>query len=324
MAAMRVTSAAARAVCIGAAIACALAAAAGCGPRDQAAGPGAGTAPGATAIPVGRSDQSVSVDGVLRTYHLYRPAGLAAPATLVIMLHGGFGSGLQAERSYGWDHQADAAHFLVAYPDGLDHAWNSGGGCCGRPAANGVNDVGFITDMVTAIGHRLRLDPRRLYVTGISNGGMMAYRLACDTSIFAAIGPDSATLLGACDDPAPVSVIHIHGTADHNIRYNGGPGDGVARIDGPPVPSVVASWRRVDQCAAPVVTVRRPVTTSVATCPGQRAVELIMIQGAGHQWPGAPDRPLIQRILGTDPPSTALSATAVIWRFFLHHPKPAG
>jgi polyhydroxybutyrate depolymerase len=315
-------SRAARAAIAASLAAAGLACVAGCGPRTQAADPGS-TGAATTAIPVGRSSQTISVGGTLRTYHLYRPAGLPNPAPLVVMLHGGFGSGSQAERSYGWDQQADRAHFLVAYPDGLNHAWNAGGGCCGEPAMDGVNDVAFITGMVTAIGRRLRLDPSRLYATGISNGGIMAYRLACDTRIFAAIGPDSATLLGPCPHPGPVSVIHIHGTADHNIPYNGGRGDGIAHIDGPAVPSVIAGWRRTDSCATPVVTVRPPVTTSVATCPDGRAVELITIQGAGHQWPGAPDRPLIQRILGTDPPSTALSATAVIWQFFARHPMPA-
>src|SRR6185369_6984239 len=109
--------------------------------------------------------------------------------------------------------------------------------------------------------------------------------------------------------PAPVSVIHIHGTADRNIRYDGGPGDGVAKIDGPAVPDVLASWRQVDGCAAPVVTVAAPLTTSVATCPAGRTVELVTIDGAGHQWPGAASRPAVERLLGLDPPSDALNAT---------------
>jgi polyhydroxybutyrate depolymerase len=237
------------------------------------------------------------------------------------MMHGGYGSAAQAERTYGWDKMADTGHFVVAYPDGLDHAWNVGGGCCGKPAVSGVNDVAFITQMVTAIGQRIPLDPRRLYATGMSNGGMMAYRLACDTGIFAAIGPDSATLLGTCPSPDPVSVIHIHGTADRNVPYNGGEGDGSAHIDGPSVPDVIAQWRGADHCADPVVTRRPPVTTSIATCPGGRAVELITIQGAGHQWPGSPTRPLLERLLGTDPPSAILNATATIWAFFIAHPK---
>jgi polyhydroxybutyrate depolymerase len=178
--------------------------------------------------------------------------------------------------------------------------------------------------MVAAIGRELPLDQARLYATGISNGGMLAYRLACDTSLFAAIGPDSATLLGPCPSPARVSVIHIHGTADHNIRYDGGPGDGVAVIDGPAVPDLVATWRAIDSCPAPTVSTKATVTTSLARCPGGRAVELVTIAGAGHQWPGSAPRPLVELLLHLDPPSTALDATDTIWQFFAAHPKPVG
>lgn len=289
------------------------------------AGPGqpgaARTGPtAASAIPVGSSTHSIAVGGTTRTYIVYRPADLPASAPLVVMLHGGYGSASQAERSYHWDAEADAGHFLVAYPDGLDRAWNTGGGCCGAPGRAGADDVGFITAMVSAISRALPVDASRVYATGISNGGIMAYTLACRTTVFAAIGPDSATQLGGCQHPVPVSVIAIHGTADHNIPYNGGPGDGTARIDGPPVPAVNAGWRRVDQCAPPVASVAGPVTDSVAKCPAGRDVELVTIAGAGHQWPGATAKPALQKLLRLDPPSTALDATAVIWRFFAAHP----
>src|ERR1700761_4825425 len=108
----------------------------------QASGTGSGAAAG-TAIPAGSSAHSISVGGVTRTYLVYRPATLPAAAPLVVMLHGGFGTGSQAEKSYGWDAQADAGHFLVAYPDGLNRAWNAGGGCCGQPAKDNTDDTGF-------------------------------------------------------------------------------------------------------------------------------------------------------------------------------------
>jgi len=274
-------------------------------------------------VAAGSSTRTITVDGVARTYHVYRPASLppSAPVPLVVMLHGGFGSGSQAEQWYGWDAEADSGRFVVAYPDGINHAWAVGGGCCGDPGRTGVDDVHFISELVAALSKDLPVDPARVYATGISNGGLMSYRLACDTTLFAAIGPDSATLLGDCPSPAPVSVVHIHGTADQNIPYGGGRGDGVAHIDGPPVPDVVASWRGVDTCGTPTVTTAAPVTTSVADCPGGRTVELITIDGAGHQWPGASPRPFMQHVVGTDPPSTALNATDTIWRFFAAHPK---
>jgi poly(3-hydroxybutyrate) depolymerase len=121
----------------------------------------------------------------------------ASPAPLVVMMHGGFGSAQQAERAYGWDELADSAKFVVvAYPDGVGRAWNVGG-CCGRPGRENIDD---------------------------SNGGMLAYALACNTGTFAAIGPDSATQLDKCAAPHPTSAMHIHGIADPRIRYEGDPG----------------------------------------------------------------------------------------------------
>ncbi|SEK59789.1 extracellular catalytic domain type 1 short-chain-length polyhydroxyalkanoate depolymerase [Streptacidiphilus jiangxiensis] len=283
-------------------------------------GPVPGPAP--TALPVGSSTGQVVVGGTTRSYRVHRPAALPARAPVVVMLHGGFGSAAQAEQSYGWDQAADAGHFVVVYPDGLDRAWNAGGGCCGTPGRQGTDDVAFVADALAAVERQVPVDTRRVYATGISNGGMMAYRLACDTRLFAAVGVDSGTLLGNCAAPAPVSVLHIHGTADHNIPYLGGPGQGPARIDGPPVPQVVAGWRTTDDCAAPTGTTAGPVTTLLATCPDGRAVELLTIAGAGHQWPGSPDRPVLQRVLGLDTPSRALDATAVFWSFFAAHPAP--
>ncbi len=289
----------------------------GCGgAAARVAGPSA-----SPALPAGSSTHSIEADGVSRTYIVYRPASLPAKAPLVVMLHGGFGSGRQAENSYGWDAEADQGHFVVAYPDGLNRAWNTGGGCCGTPGRTSADDTGFITAMVAAIERQVPVDAGRVYATGISNGGIMAYTLACRTSVFAAIGPDSATELGSCPAPHPLSVIHIHGTADTRIRYQGGEGQGVAHIDGPPVPSLNARWRAIDHCAAPAVSAKGAVTASTASCPGGRAVELITIAGAGHQWPGSVPRPALQRILGSDPPSAALNATQVIWQFFAAHPR---
>src|ERR1700761_5817828 len=117
--------------------------------------------PGAQSIPVGQSTQSIDVGGVSRTFHLYRPPGLGDGAPLVVMLHGGFGTGAQAERSYHWDSEADAGHFLVAYPDGLMRAWNAGS-CCGEPQRTNADDVGFITAMVGAIGQEIPIDRARV------------------------------------------------------------------------------------------------------------------------------------------------------------------
>jgi polyhydroxybutyrate depolymerase len=249
---------------------------------------------------VGTSIHTISIGGLDRSYRLYTPAGLPAAAPLVVMLHGGFGTAQQAERAYGWDQLANSAKFAVAYPDGLNRAWNTNGGCCGRSAREGVDDVAFITAAVGDIARDVGLDPARVYATGISNGGIMSYTLACNTGVFAAIGPDSATQLDPCRSPHPTSVMHIHGTADRMIRYDGGRGAGFAHIDGPPVPDVNAFWRNVDQCGAPAATTSGPVTTATAQCAEGRSVVLVTVDGGGHEWPAF--------------------ATQTLWQFFAAHP----
>jgi polyhydroxybutyrate depolymerase len=276
-----------------------------------------------TAPPVGTSTGSMTIGGLNRTYRVYRPAGVSTSAPLVMVLHGAFGTGKQAEDSYGWDPEADTGKFLVVYPDGTNRTWDADPDCCGKAAANHVDDVAFLSKLATSFGSLV--DAKRIFATGISNGSLMSYRLACDTKILAAIGPDSGTMINPCPHPQPLSIIAIHGTADKTIPYGGGPGkrDNAGagsrlpiKIDGPPIPDLIATWRKTDDCPAPRTTTAGPVTTSTATCPDGHVVELITIAGAGHQWPGAKNAPVAQRLLGLDAPSTALQATPTIWKFF--------
>jgi polyhydroxybutyrate depolymerase len=273
-----------------------------------------------TTIPVGQSSQSLQFGGLTRTFHLYRPQALTDPAPLVVMLHGGYGDGAQAERAYNWDAEADSGHFLVAYPDGVDRAWNAGS-CCGRPQRTGIDDVGFLTNMVATIEQQTSIDTDRVYVTGMSNGAMMTLRLGCQTNLFAAIASVAGTLLTDCSHAQPTSLLQIHGTADDRVPYNGGPGkalsaSGAPNVDGPSVPSVNSTWRAINTCSTPTSTTDGDLTTQTAGCPNGRTVELITIAGAGHQWPGGVPSPLAQRIANLPPPSTALNATDTIWQFF--------
>jgi polyhydroxybutyrate depolymerase len=280
--------------------------------QGSAAGPGVSTssaaARGTYQLPTGTSSHVISVDGTERTFLTYLPAGLPSGAPLVVMLHGDGSSGSRAERDYHWDAEADRGHFIVAYPNGLHSSWNTGGGCCFSRA----DDIGFVSAMISAIESENPIDRHRVYAAGMSSGGMLAYALACQTTIFAAIAPVSATQLSPCPDPAPVSVVHIHGTADQTISYYPRPGGAIRRFGGPDIPQVNAAWRRIDHCAAPVIATSRVVTTSIASCPDGRTVELITIAGGGHQWPEAVPVPGSR-------PSTALNASQVIWKFFASH-----
>jgi polyhydroxybutyrate depolymerase len=276
--------------------------------------------PDARGIPVGDSTQTIEVGGVSRTFHLYRPQGLSGPAPLVVMMHGGFGTGDQAERDYNWDAEADGGHFLVAYPDGQGRAWNAGS-CCGEPQRTNLDDVGFITAMVADIEQQLPIDPGRVYATGMSNGAMMALRLGCQTDVFAAIAPVAGTLLTDCSNARPTSLLQIHGTADDRVPYNGGPGkafaaNGNPRVDGPSVESVNATWRSIDGCGPPTSSTAGDVSTQIAGCPNGHTVELISVAGAGHQWPGGVPKPVLQQLVGLPAPSTAINATDTIWQFF--------
>ncbi len=250
-----------------------------------------------------------------RSYLLTVPGNLpSGPVPLVVMLHGGFGSGSKAEGSYGWDELAASEGFVVAYPDGIGRAWNVGAGCCGKPGREATDDVAYIQAVVADVSSGLNIDSDRIYATGMSNGAMLSYRLACDTDLFAAIAPVAGTILGECDSPAPISVLEIHGMEDASVRMDGITGSGPASIDGLPVEDVAEFWCAVNDCEPADVTTVGLVTTSTAACPAGRTVTLITVEGAGHQWPGSD---VVRE--AADPPSTALDATATIGAFFAAH-----
>jgi polyhydroxybutyrate depolymerase len=268
---------------------------------------------------------SMIYGGIERTFRVYRPATLRRDkaVALVVMLHGGFGTGEQAERSYGWDAAANRHGFVVVYPDGVGRSWNAGL-CCGVAVARHVDDVGFLSAMIEQVATQERVDRTRIAITGISNGALMAYRMACDATLSVrAIGSVAGTMLTVCPHPQRTSVMEIHGLADHNIPFAGGKGDGPAGIVTPPIASVINRWRSIDDCGAPRVTTSHAVRTEASACADGRSVTLITIAGAGHQWPGGvPPPPSLVAfthavgIWGIDTPSNALDATETLCRFF--------
>lgn len=167
-------------------------------------------------------------DGVReRTYQVYRPLSLSrqVPVPLVIMLHGGFGTGKQAESSYNWDSQAGQHGFVVVYPNGINHSWNAGGICCGPALRENVDDVGFLNRLIEEVSRTEDIDPKRVYLTGISNGAAMAYRFACEGAYpVAAIGPVAGSFSFSCPRSHHVSVMAIHGLEDRHIPFAGGQG----------------------------------------------------------------------------------------------------
>jgi polyhydroxybutyrate depolymerase len=223
-------------------------------------------------------------DGMERSYRVYRPERVQGRAPLVVVLHAMTANTVTIEGAYGWDKQADAGEFVVAYPEGVGWSWNAHG-CCGEPADKNLDDVGFISTMIDQIPD---IDRSRMFATGLSSGGMMAYALACNTDLFVAIGPVGATQLDSCPDPRPTSVMHVHGLADETVPFGGAPQSArpdLLHADAPPVNQVNEFWRRVDACAPPTVTEAGSRTTSIAVCPKNREVALITIDDIGHEWP---------------------------------------
>ena len=262
-----------------------------------------------------------------RSYLLYRPAQLSrqTPAPLVIVLHGGFGSGSQAKSAYRWDEQADQSGFVVAYPNGISHSWNAGGICCGPALRNKIDDVGFLTHLIAAVSQAENIDPKRVYITGISNGAAMAYRYACEgTYPIAAIGPVAGSFSYSCPKPHPVSVVAIHGLDDQHIPFAGGSGSkGVTNGSWTSIPQTLDAFRSVNNCQPATSRKEGPLHTDVSTCEQGREVVLFTIEGAGHQWPGGnPKRGIVQRMLGADQPSSAMDATSALWDFFQRHTAP--
>jgi len=285
--------------------------------------------PSASGLPAATERQTITWDGQSRTYLLHRPAALAPGRRppLVIVLHGASVSAEQTERYYHWDPLADANGFVVAYPQGINNAWNAGS-CCGDGPVRGTDDIGFITAVMTDASERVAADPLRHYLTGVSNGAMMTLRYQCERpSQLAAIGSVAGTFTSPCDPPPPVPFIAIHGLDDQVVTFaqssNTAESGPKIRL---PAMETVARFLTADGCHDPVTRSAGPVHTQTAPCGPGLDVEAITIDGAGHQWPGARLDAARRAVDGPrNQPSEAIDATAELWAFFAAHPlTPSG
>lgn len=295
----------------------------------------ASAAPTQDGLSDGDAGFEIQHGGRTRSYSVHMPAGASSkPLPLVVSLHGGGGNARVSALMTGFNDEADRSKFIVVHPNGTGQArpllnalgrgfllsWNAGT-CCSYAKENNVDDVGFIRAVVAEVKKKYPVDAKRIYASGISNGGMMSYRLACEASdVFAAIGVVSGALTYAnCKPTQPVSVIHIHGTADQNVPLLGGVGSkSYDRDPKPPVQDAINFWLRADGISAKAQTstsgnVRKDVYK------GANGVDVVfyLLTGGGHSWPGG------QRILATlDAPSPDLNATRTLWEFFATHARP--
>lgn len=276
------------------------------------------------------SEQKMYVAGELRTYLLHVPAHydtiLRAP--LVIVLHGHGESAENFEKYTGMSDKADAEGFIAVYPQALGDPsdWHT---AIDGPARR--DDIRFVRAIIDLLERRYRIDRRRIYAAGHSNGGIMAYRLASTLSDkLAAVGVTSGTI-GMIDDKgdtlriapprSPVSVIHFHGMQDQDVPYNGGP-----ESDGPDnvvsVTNTIGFWINADRCnptpaSRNVSADRNVIIDTYGPCANGTAVQLYTIRDGAHRWPGDD----VPWYMFPDRDDSDINATDVMWAFFAAHPK---
>ena len=270
-------------------------------------------------------------DGAKRMYMLHVPKSYQAsqPTPLVLSLHGGGGNmEYQAtEEYYHLISKSEQAGFIVAFPNGYSSmrkgklaTWNAGI-CCGKARDTNSGDVGFIRKAIDDIKTRVNIDSHRIYANGMSNGGMMSYRLACEmTDTFAAIasvaGTDGTT---QCSPSRPIPILHIHALDDDRVLFNGGSGSASkTHADFVSVPDTIAKWVNLNSCnttAKRVLEVKGAYCEVYDQCSNQSEVKLCVTETGGHSWPGG------KKIIGKNAGSTAINANDMIWEFYQAHPK---
>jgi polyhydroxybutyrate depolymerase len=226
--------------------------------------------------------------------------------------------------------KADQAGFIAVYPSGSGRlpralTWN-GGNCCGYAMVNNIDDVAFIRKLLDDLASVVNVDARRVFATGISNGGILAYRLASELSDrIAAIAPVGGPMgTETCHPKRPVSVMHFHGTDDEFAPYKGGKGKGISGTNFYSVEHSIQAWIKVNGCQPEPEVIELPDKANDGTTITQKTykdgkigaeVILVTIHGGGHTWPG--QQPRIE-FLGKSTKNA--SANDLMWSFFQWHP----
>lgn len=281
--------------------------------------------------------REMELHGQKRAYLLHAPAAVSndQPVPLVFVFHGGGGDGAGIERTTRFSQLADREGFIVVYPDGLWKNWNDGREpTVSRAHRENADDVGFVSALIDAVSMDHRVDPKRIYATGISNGGIFSHYLAANlSSRIAAIAPVSGGIAERFRDrfkpEKPVSVFVIQGIDDPLVPFHGG---GIVRgrrgriID---TDEGVRLWAEHDGCEREPRTGSLPDTDPRDKCTvkwrswvhgrDNSEVKLYVIEGGGHTWP---DGPQYLPALFVGRVCRDFDATQAIWEFFKNHHKP--
>ncbi len=282
----------------------------------------AGASPVVAQSPSERVDQGVLRHGnATRRYLIFDPGAASTPRPLVIMLHGAGGDANTAMSASRFNALAAREGFVAVYPDGSGpgrgaHSWNAGP-CCAFAKNNNVDDVGFIAALIDDLVARRNIDPARVYVTGMSNGAMLAHRLAMEIpQKVAAIAPVAGALFGG--EPVakgPVAAAIIIGDNDQVVPGGGGPlamGRGEARVA--PAKRAHEYWAKANGCGkSQNIRAKGARLTEYKDCTGA-PVLFYDVAKNGHAWPGNPAARFA---------SQEFDASQVIWDFFKRQTKGA-
>jgi polyhydroxybutyrate depolymerase len=280
--------------------------------------------------------REIEVGGRKRAYRCHIPPGLAPnkAVPLVLVFHGGSGTGEGTERLTRFSVLADREKFVVVYPEGVGGNWNDGRIVPASKAhREQIDDVGFVCALLDAVGKEQAVDAKRVYATGISNGGIFSHYLAANLAPrLAAIAP----VVGGLADPfylkfkpaQPVSVFILQGTKDPFVPYDGG---AIMRTRGKIIATeeAVKRWVLHNGCESKPATGTLPDKDPKDGCTvrwsrwskGRDNTEVLLytIEGGGHTWPGGPQY-LPERTIGKV--CRDFDATEAIWDFFKTHPRP--
>jgi polyhydroxybutyrate depolymerase len=280
----------------------------------------------------GDHNRKLSVDGRDRTYLVHVPPKYNPdqPTPVVLILHGARTNAAITVAFTGMSTKSDEAGFVAVYPNGTGSDpflyWNAGQHTA-RLLEENPDDVKYIRLMLDDLATVINIDQQRVFATGMSNGGMMCYRLASELSDrIAAIAPVAGTMaLPDAKPKRPVPVLQFHGTADSIVKYNGQNTGALQPLKS--VTDTVEYWRRLNGCPAKSTSTRLPdsnTSDGATVCrtdypPGKNGAEVILytIENGGHTWPG--QKPLLPTLGKT---TLDISGNDVIWDFFQKHPLP--
>jgi polyhydroxybutyrate depolymerase len=204
------------------------------------------------------------------------------------VLHGLYNDPASVEAGTGMDSIADTQNVALAYPAGLNGGWNAGN-CCGRSPAQNVDDVGFLVDVVRLVSLVRPIDMNRVYVTGFSNGGMMALRAECERpDVFAAAVSVSGSLQAPCTGPGPINAMILHGERDATVPYNGTAFSTFLNVPITSAPTSAARLATRSSCVAYRVSAAAHYARKAYWgCAANSSVQLLTVPGMGHHWPAA-------------------------------------